>query len=60
MLKLDPQMIEDESGDFRVNKLLDYFPQLLQKKKNKIAWDYFNRINNRNPNINYGKELLPG
>ena len=59
-LALDPQVLKEESGPFRVNELLDYFPQLLQKKKNKIAYDYFNRINHRNPDIDYGAELLPG
>ena len=57
---LDPKVLENESGPFRVNELLDYFPELLQKKKNKIAYDYFNRINHRNTDIDYASELLPG
>ena len=57
---LDPQVLEAESGPFRVNELLDYLPALLKIKKNKVSYDYFNRLNHRNTDINYEDELLPG
>jgi len=57
---LDPKVLEEESGPLRVNELLDYFPKLLQVKKNKIAYDYFNRLHHRSTDIDYEKELLPG
>lgn len=59
-LALNPKVLEEESGPFRVNELLDYFPKLLQNKKNKISYDYFNRLNHRHEDIDYEAELLPG
>ena len=57
---LDQQVLQAESGPLRVNELLDYLPALLKIKKNKVSYDYFNRLNHRNTDINYEDELLPG
>lgn len=57
---LNREVLEQESGPFRINELLDYFPALMKIRKNKISYDYFNRINHRNTDIDYNEQLLPG